>query len=263
MANLHKFPDISAGAEREFQIYFVTLPLNKVKMAIILNIETSGAPCSAALTAEGMVLAHREEFEGRNHAAVLSDFIKHCLDHAADHEVKVEAVAVSLGPGSYTGLRIGLSEAKGLAYALGVPLIGVETLKLLTVTVMFSSLDIDPDTIFIPMVDARRLEVYTGAYDMALNPMMAPGALVLEEGAYADIMATGRPVLFFGSGAAKARDYFAQWPQARFVPDIEALATNMLALSEQAYARRDFIDTAYSTPIYLKDFQATKPKCKI
>lgn len=232
-------------------------------MAVILNIETSGSPCSAALTAEGMVLAHREEFEGRNHAAVLSDFIKQCMAHAADHEIKVEAVAVSLGPGSYTGLRIGLSEAKGLAYALGVPLIGVETLKLLTVTVMFGSMDIDPDTIFIPMVDARRMEVYTGAYDMALEPMMTPGALVLEGDAYADLMKSGRPLLFFGSGAGKAREFFGGCPRATFVPEIEALATNMLALSEQAYSRRDFIDTAYSTPIYLKEFQATQPKCKI
>ena len=232
-------------------------------MAVILNIETSGGPCSAALTAEGMVLAHREEFEGRNHAAVLSGFIRHCLDHAADHEVKVEAVAVSLGPGSYTGLRIGLSEAKGLAYALGVPLIGVETLKLLAVTVMFGNMDLGPDTIFIPMVDARRMEVYTGAYDMTLQPLMEPGALIIEGDAYAALAATGRPMLFFGSGAEKAREHFGAWPQATFVPDIEALATNMLALSEQAYARRDFIDTAYSTPVYLKDFQATKPKNKI
>ncbi|MDE6121372.1 MAG: tRNA (adenosine(37)-N6)-threonylcarbamoyltransferase complex dimerization subunit type 1 TsaB, partial [Muribaculaceae bacterium] len=130
-------------------------------MATILNIETSGSVCSAALTSEGMILAHREDFDGRNHATLLSGFVKHCMDHAADHGMKLDAVAVSLGPGSYTGLRIGLSEAKGIAYALDLPLIGIETLRLLATRVMFSSDEIDPDTIFIPMVDARRMEVYT------------------------------------------------------------------------------------------------------
>lgn len=232
-------------------------------MAVILNIETSGATCSAALTAEGMVLAHREDFNGRNHAALLSGFIKHCLDHAREHEISLEAVAVSLGPGSYTGLRIGLSEGKGLAYALDIPMIGINTLELLATRVMFSVDGIDPDTIFVPMIDARRMEVYTAAYDFALTPLMAPQPLVLDADSYADLRATGRPILYFGSGAAKAQEVFAATPSAQFVPDVDAVAVDMVALAERAYARRDFIDTAYSTPFYLKDFQATKPKNKV
>lgn len=165
-------------------------------MAVILNIETSGATCSAALTAEGMVLAHREDFNGRNHAALLSGFIKHCLDHAREHEISLEAVAVSLGPGSYTGLRIGLSEGKGLAYALDIPMIGINTLELLATRVMFSVDGIDSDTIFVPMIDARRMEVYTAAYDFALTPLMAPQPLVLDADSYADLRATGRPILY-------------------------------------------------------------------
>lgn len=232
-------------------------------MAVILNIETSGATCSAALTAEGMVLAHREDFNGRNHAALLSGFIKHCLDHAREHEISLEAVAVSLGPGSYTGLRIGLSEGKGLAYALDIPMIGINTLELLATRVMFSVDGIDPDTIFVPMIDARRMEVYTAAYDFALTPLMAPQPLVLDADSYAGLRATGRPILYFGSGAAKAQEVFAATPSAQFVPDVDAVAVDMVALAERAYARRDFIDTAYSTPLYLKDFQATKPKNKV
>lgn len=232
-------------------------------MAVILNIETSGSVCSAALTAEGMVLAHAEDFEGRNHASMLSGFIKTCLDHAREHEIALQAVAVSMGPGSYTGLRIGLSEGKGLAYALDIPLIGVDTLKLLTTRVMFSSDDIDPDTIFIPMVDARRMEVYTSAYDFGLSELLTPGALILDESSYGELKATGRPILYFGSGAEKAQEVFADCPQARYVAGVDALAVDMVALAEMAYTRGEFIDTAYSVPAYLKEFQATTPKNKV
>lgn len=231
-------------------------------MAVILNIETSGRCCSAALTAEGMILAHREDCGGRNHAALLSDFIKHCLDFAADKEMKLEAVAVSTGPGSYTGLRIGMSEAKGLCYALDIPLIGVDTLQLLTTRVMFSSDQISEDAIFVPMVDARRMEVYTGAFDFALQPLMKEGPLILDGDSYADLLATGRQVLFFGDGSDKAKEVIKA-PNAQFVPGVDALAVDMIALAERAYARRDFLDRAYAVPNYLKDFQATRPKNRV
>ncbi len=228
-------------------------------MAVILNIETSTNVCSAALTAEGMVLCHREDFSGQNHAALLSGFIKDCLDWMRDHEMKLEAVAVSMGPGSYTGLRIGLSEAKGLAYSLDLPLIGVDTLKLLSVEVMFGYADLEPDAIFVPMIDARRMEVFTGAFDMALEPMMEEGPLILTPDSYKDLIATGRQVLIFGNGAEKALQVLTA-PNVVFVKGIEPLAHDMIALSEKAYAGRDFIDLAYSTPNYLKEFQTTTPK---
>ncbi len=229
-------------------------------MATIINIETSGSVCSAAVTSDGLVPVHREDFKGRNHAALLSGYLKDCLDFCSEHSIKPDAVAVSLGPGSYTGLRIGLSEAKGLAYALEIPLIGIPTLELLAATALFEADLADPDTIYIPMVDARRMEVYTGAYDIALQPVMEPQALILDENSYAELRATGRPLAFFGSGAEKARPFFENCPQALFVPNIEPLAMNMAALSDLAYSRGNFVDTAYSTPIYIKDFQATKPK---
>jgi tRNA threonylcarbamoyladenosine biosynthesis protein TsaB len=228
-------------------------------MPVILNIETSTNVCSAALTAEGQILSHFEDFKGQNHAALLSDFIKGCMEHLYEHELDLEAVAVSLGPGSYTGLRIGMSEAKGLAYALNVPLIGVDTLQLLATRVMFSVLDIDPDTIFVPMIDARRMEVYTAAYDFALSELMKPTPLILDETSYADLLATGRPVLFFGNGSDKAKDIIKA-PNATFVPDVVPVAVDMIALAERTYAQRNFLDLAYSVPTYLKDFQATKPK---
>ncbi len=228
-------------------------------MAVILNIETSTEVCSAALTAEGMALFHREDFEGRNHAALLSGFVKGCLDHLRDHEMKLDAVAVSLGPGSYTGLRIGLSEAKGLAYALDVPLIGVSTLELLAVSAMFSSADIDPDALLVPMIDARRMEVYTAVYDFALDALLAPQPMILDEASYGEFR-RGRNIVMFGNGSDKAQPLFAQDPAVTFLPGIVPLATDMLALAERAFMARDFIDLAYSTPAYLKDFQATRPK---
>lgn len=251
---------------------FVTLPVKgpgrallqcDSTMATIINIETSGSVCSAAVTSDGLVPVHREDFTGRNHATLLSGFLKDCLDFCDEHSLRPDAVAVSLGPGSYTGLRIGLSEAKGLAYALEIPLIGIPTLELLATTALFEADLADPDTIYIPMVDARRMEVYTGAYDIALQPLMEPRALILDGESYATLRAAGRPIAYFGSGAGKAQEIFADSPQAVYIPHIEPLASNMAALADRAYACGSFIDTAYSTPIYLKDFQATKPKALI
>lgn len=230
-------------------------------MAVILNIETSTTVCSAALTAEGMVLCHFEDFKGQNHAALLSGFIKRCLDHARDHEMKLDAIAVSTGPGSYTGLRIGLSEAKGLAFALDIPLIGVDTLQLLAVSAMFNH-DIDPDALLVPMIDARRMEVYTAVYDFALTPLLSPQPLILDTESYSQWLSEGRPMVFFGNGSDKARDVITS-PLARFIPDIVPLASDMLALAERAWMNRQFLDLAYSTPAYLKEFQATKPKSRL
>lgn len=231
-------------------------------MAVILNIDTTTNVCSAALTAEGQILCHAEDFSGRNHASLLSGFIKQCLDFARDRELHLDAVAVSMGPGSYTGLRIGLSEAKGLAYSLDIPLIGVGTLELMATRVMFSTDDVDPESILVPMIDARRMEVFTAAYDFALTALMEPAPLILDSDSYADILQTGRPVLFFGDGSAKAKDVITA-PNAVFVDGVVPQAVDMVALAERAYARREFIDTAYSTPAYLKEFQATKPKSLI
>ena len=143
-----------------------------------------------------------------------------------------------------------------------MPLIGVRTLELMATRVMFSADDIDPESILVPMIDARRMEVFTAAYDFGLNELMKPGPLILDENSYAGLIATGRPVLLFGDGSAKAAEVIKA-PNVRIIPDITPLAVDMVALAERAYARREFIDLAYSTPLYLKEFQATVPKSKI
>lgn len=229
-------------------------------MAVILNIETSTNVCSVALTDNGLVLEHFEDYKGQNHAALLSGYIKKCLDYLKEKDMKLEAVAVSIGPGSYTGLRIGLSEAKGLAYALDIPLIGIDTLKIMAVSVMFHH-DVDPDTLFAPMIDARRMEVYTSVLDIALNEQMKPSPLILDETSYSEWL-NNNQLLFFGNGSNKAKDVINH-PNARFIDNIDSLATDMLALSEMAFRRGEFLDLAYSVPAYLKDFQATTPKNKV
>lgn len=226
-------------------------------MAVILNIETSTNVCSVAITDNGLVLEHFEDYKGQNHAALLSGYIKDCLEYINKRGMKLEAVAVSIGPGSYTGLRIGLSEAKGLAYALDLPLIGIDTLKIMACRVMFRH-DIDPDSLFAPMIDARRMEVYTSVLDLALNEKMAPTPLILDEQSYSQWLDNSK-VIFFGNGSDKARDVITH-SNAIFIQNIHPLATDMLALAEMAFRRNDFLDIAYSVPAYLKDFQATKPK---
>lgn len=228
-------------------------------MANILNIDTSTDVCSVALTSEGTVLEHREDYEGQNHAKVLSSFINDMLDYATPRGIKLDAVAVSMGPGSYTGLRIGLSEAKGLCFGSDLPLIGISTLELLTVTVMFREFW-DDDILFVPMIDARRKEVYTGVYDLALNKIMQPQPLILDENSFQEYK--DKQIVFFGNGSDKAKDII-QLPNARFIKNIRPEAVNMMALSERSFRNNNFIDIAYSTPEYLKDFQSTTPKKKI
>lgn len=226
-------------------------------MATILNIDTSTTVCSAALSSDGMIIHHCEDFSGMNHATLLSGFIKQCLDVAADHGMKLDAVAVSMGPGSYTGLRIGLSEAKGLAYALGIPLIGIDTLMLMAVHIMFN-VDLEPDALIAPMIDARRMEVYTAVYDMTLRPLTAPTPLILGSDSYEKYTSVAR-VYFGGNGSEKARGLIVS-PNFVWVEDVNPLAVDMPALADKAYMERRFLDLAYSTPNYLKEYQATKPK---
>ena len=152
---------------------------------------------------------------------VLGPFVKNALDYARQCELALDAVAVSIGPGSYTGLRIGLSEAKGLCFGLGVPLIGVNTLKLLSVSVMFSK-RVEPDEYFVPMIDARRMEVFTGVYDLALNEIVGNQAMIVDENSFAGLLAERR-LLFMGNGADKVSevilcpDSFRRWQPNLFI----------------------------------------------
>ena len=230
-------------------------------MATILHIETSTDVCSVALTTESQVLDHRENYEGQTHATLLSQYVKEMLDYARSRDLKLDAIAVSIGPGSYTGLRIGLSEAKGLAFGLQLPLIGVNTLQLLSVSTMFNHfIDVDGDKLlYVPMIDARRMEVYTAAYTPALNAVLEPQAMILDEHSFETLIEQGYQLVLMGNGSDKAHQVLSR-DGVRFIEGIKPVAVDMLALAEKAYREKNFIDVAYSTPLYLKEFQATKPK---
>ena len=228
-------------------------------MAVILNIETSTDVCSVALTSEGQVLDHRENYEGQTHATLLSQYVKDMLDYARSREMKLDAIAVSIGPGSYTGLRIGLSEAKGLAFGLNVPLIGVNTLQLMTVSTMFNHFIEEDKLLYVPMIDARRMEVYTAAYTPALDVVLEPQAMILDEHSFGNLLEQGYTLVLMGNGSDKARQVLTR-DGVRFVEGIKPVAVDMIALAEKAWREGNFIDVAYSTPLYLKEFQATKPK---
>lgn len=227
-----------------------------------MNIETSTAVCSVALTSEGQVLDHRENYDGQTHATLLSQYVKEMLDYAHSREMNIDAIAVSIGPGSYTGLRIGLSEAKGLAFGLDVPLIGVNTLQLLAVSTMFNHFieeGGEKGILYVPMIDARRMEVYTAAYTPALEAVLDPQAMILDEHSFENLLVQGYELVLMGNGSDKARHVLNR-DGVRFIEGIKPVAVDMMALAEKAYREQRFIDVAYSTPLYLKEFQATKPR---
>lgn len=212
-----------------------------------------------ALTSDGALELQLDDHEGMRHAVKTAPFAERCLEELKRKEQQLDAVAVSIGPGSYTGLRIGLSFAKGLAFSLGLPLIGVNTLKILAVKAMFRSFDWTGDELLVPMIDARRMEVFTAVYDFALNDVVAPGPMILDENSFKDLLDSGRQLYFMGDGAEKAKKVISH-PNAHWIDGLLPQAKDMLALSEKALREQDFLDLAYSTPNYLKNYQTTTPK---
>ncbi|MCI5580142.1 MAG: tRNA (adenosine(37)-N6)-threonylcarbamoyltransferase complex dimerization subunit type 1 TsaB [Phocaeicola plebeius] len=226
-------------------------------MSCILHIETSTEVCSVAVSQDGASIFSQEDFKGPSHATTLGVFVDEALSFADSHAIPVDAVAVSSGPGSYTGLRIGVSMAKGICYAQDIPLIGLPTLEVMCVPVLLFR-DLPEDALLCPMIDARRMEVYAAVYDRALRPLRPTSADIVDEHSYAEFLAD-RPVYFFGNGSAKCRETL-QHPHAHFLENIHPLAKWMFPLAERAHARQEFKDVAYFEPFYLKEFVASKPK---
>ncbi|WP_455640124.1 tRNA (adenosine(37)-N6)-threonylcarbamoyltransferase complex dimerization subunit type 1 TsaB [Parabacteroides sp.] len=229
-------------------------------MSCILNIETSTSVCSVALSSEGEVLFEKSSFEGPSHAALLGVYVEEALGEMKKNGFCLDAVAVSSGPGSYTGLRIGVSVAKGLCFGYGIPLISIHTLEVLAVAALKEQ-DNAADRLYCAMLDARRMEVYAAIYDASLKTVRETSADIVDADTYAAYLEKGK-VCFFGNGAAKCREVITS-PNAFFIDNIHPLAVNMIPLSEKAFAESQFEDVAYFEPFYLKEFQATIAKNKV
>ena len=231
-------------------------------MPVILHIETSTNVCSVALSSNGARIFGKSNDEGLNHARLLSLFIEEALALLPEKGMRLNAVAVSSGPGYYTGLRIGASTAKGLCYGLNIPLIAVPTLEVLVsnLTSHVSNLTshvsrLTSQYLLCPMIDARRMEVFAAFFDSDGKPVRPASADIIDENAYAEIL-EHHTVYFFGNGAAKCKAVLTH-PNAVFLENITPLAENMIALAEQRFAGQQFEDTAYFEPFYLKEFHFT------
>ncbi len=225
-------------------------------MAVILHIETSTDVCSVAVSENGKCIFERECSEGMNHAKLLSPFVDEALKQISAENKDIEAVAVSCGPGSYTGLRIGVSTAKGIAYGKNIPLIAVPTLEIIAVGALKNIAETD-NFLLCPMIDARRMEVYDVFLDKNLTEIRATQPDILDENSFSDELKN--VIYFFGNGSAKFKN-ITKNSNARFVENIAPLAKNMISIAEKRFAKRQFEDVAYFEPFYLKEFQPTTPK---
>ena len=222
-------------------------------MALILNIETSTKNCSVGLAKDGISIYLKEENKGDySHAEKLHIFIEEVLKSQNLKAKDLDAIAVGKGPGSYTGLRIGVSTAKGLAYAINKPLIAIDTLKALAKTIQIEQ------GIIVPMIDARRLEVYSAVFNHNYEYTRSPQAEIIDESSYQSLL-VAHPIYFLGDGASKCKDIIKH-KNAIFIEDKFPSANEMAFLAEEKYQNKNFEDTAYFEPFYLKDFMVTPQK---
>ncbi|MDE6807709.1 MAG: tRNA (adenosine(37)-N6)-threonylcarbamoyltransferase complex dimerization subunit type 1 TsaB [Prevotella sp.] len=227
-------------------------------MSCILHIETSTDVCSVAVSEDSQVIFQQEDHSGPNHAERLGTMVDEALSFTDNHAIPFDAVAVSCGPGSYTGLRIRVSMAKGICFGRNLKLIAVPTLELLCVPILLRETVQEDDALLCPMIDARRMEVYAGIYDRALKPIRPVGADIVDGNTYKSWL-DEHPVYFFGNGAAKCMDAINH-PNAHLIEGIEPLAKWMQPLAERRLLNDATEDVAYFVPFYLKDFVAQMPK---
>ena len=225
-------------------------------MDYILNIETATTVCSVSLSMDGNILGYKEIDNGFTHSENLHLFINELLIDLNISIKQLSAIAISKGPGSYTGLRIGVSAAKGLAYALNIPLISVDTLKIMAYQVSQLRTGFD---FFCPMIDARRMEVYTCVYDAQLNSKIHTQALIIDSLSIKTFDSFSS-ICFFGDGMLKCKEAISLLQNAVCIDNIKASSQYMCALSYEKFLKQDFEDIAYFEPFYLKDFLITSKK---
>lgn len=232
-------------------------------MALILNIETATTVCSVALSKDGKIVASKETGEKNAHSSLLTVLIEKLLKESRIKIEDIDAVAVSKGPGSYTGLRIGVSVAKGFCYALDKYLISLCTLQSMAYG-MTTNVDLrqfDQYVLFCPMIDARRMEVYSALYDLNNNEVREVQAEIIDANSFSQQLITSK-VVFFGDGSGKCKEMLSYHPNAVFFDDFYPSSIHLAELAEKKYHQSLFEDIAYFEPFYLKDFIAGKPRVK-
>lgn len=229
-------------------------------MPIILCLETSTPVCSVAVVSEKGVLSLVEDLDGNRHASHLTIFIEQTLKQAGTNLQQLDAVAVSKGPGSYTGLRVGVSTAKGLCYALQKPLLGVPTLHALAYQIVPYAIQ-HPNALLMPMLDARRMEVYNAAFNTQAQPVIDAQATIIDVSSFESLL-NKQPIYFAGPGAKKCSEVIRH-PNAVFINDIHCSAASFQTPALALYQQQQFEDVAYMEPFYLKEFVGTTPKKRI
>ncbi len=229
-------------------------------MALILNIETSTQICSVSISLNGDVIAFKESNDEKSHAKLLTIFIDDLLKEQNYSFNDFDAIAVSKGPGSYTGLRIGVSTAKGLCYAKDLPLIAINTLQSMAKGIIEKEKYKNAE-IIVPMIDARRMEVYSAFFNTNGKLIREVKAEIIDENSYNEILQK-QQMIFFGDGSEKVKTLITN-KNAVFIDNMYPSSKYMAPLSEQAYNEKKFEDVAYFEPFYLKDFIATVPKKNI
>ena len=221
-------------------------------MPLLLSFDTATPHLSVVVSEGAQALAWREDASPKlSHAERLNLFIKDVMEDAGLSLEAIDAVAVGIGPGSYTGLRIGLSAAKGLCFALDKPLIGMGTLEVLLAELTAKRMDLGPDDVLMPMVDARRMEVYTRRFDREGKPMDETAPLILDE-TWCGERETDRPTFVFGDGADKATELWERFPRIIHVPGIRPAVKGLARCAVERYAKKQFSDLAYLVPEYGK-----------
>ncbi len=230
---------------------------------MILCLETSTVVCSVALVDKANVVALRESLDGQNHAENITLFIDEVMKEACVKYQDLDAVAVSMGPGSYTGLRIGVSTAKGLCYAMEKPLIAVDTLEAMSHGFFGqqSTVNSQQSELFCPMIDARRMEVYSAFFNEKMERVSETKAIVIDENSFSDLK-QNHHLYLFGDGADKLASLFENEENITVTEKFHCSAAYMAKLADDALKNKDFVDTAYFEPFYLKDFVPGMPKVK-
>lgn len=227
-------------------------------MSLILALETATSSCSVALFSEGQLIGLRELNERNIHASHITLFIEEVLAEAGKKMSDLDAVAVSKGPGSYTGLRIGVSTAKGLCYALEIPLIAVNTLQAMASGLKASGLG-DKHTLFCPMIDARRMEVFTAIFDYEGKEVHPTEAKIINDSSFGELLSHNK-MLFFGDGASKCESILGKHPQATILTNFINSAKDLGEVALKKFNEKHFEDVAYFEPFYLKDFLIIESK---